>query len=131
MSFEAALQLLILLATQNGEFLAQLPGLPSASKVFSDLSDSQALHYQSLQSLQSTVCYTGKCLYEAYAHIPVTYILCTQDEVLPLEFQLERVEVMKARGGKVDVRRLESGHCPNVSRVEETARMMVDAVEGR
>ena len=114
---------------QNNEYLTQIPGPPSAQLVFSDLPLHDALLWQSRQSLQSAICYTGKCRYGAYRHIPVTYIVCTQDEVLTLEFQLGRVEFLKQGGRDVEVVRMECGHCPNVSRVGETASVIVGAIE--
>ena len=116
-------------AQQNNEYLIQVPGPDSASRVFSDLPLEEALHWQSKQSLQSAICYQGKCVYDAYRHIPVTFILCTEDQILTYKFQLERVEMLKKAGGKVEVLTMRTGHCPNVSDVEQTARTIVQAIE--
>jgi hypothetical protein len=59
----------------------------------------------------------------------VTFIICTEDQVLTLEFQLGRVEFLKKEGKEVDVLRMQTGHCPNVSDVEQTARVIVQAIE--
>ncbi|KAJ9602328.1 hypothetical protein H2200_013183 [Cladophialophora chaetospira] len=114
---------------ENGEYLTQMPGPISAQKVFSDLPLEEALLWQSRQSLQSAICYTGKCVYDAYRHIPITYIICTQDEVLTPEFQEGRVEFLRKEAKELDVVRMETGHCPNISALEETARVIVGAIE--
>jgi predicted esterase len=73
----------------------------------------------------------GKCVYDAYAHIPTTYIVCTEDEILPVDFQQGRIEFLHGQGVEVDVRTMKTGHCPNVSALEETAEVVVRAIEGR
>ncbi len=117
------------ISSQNNEYLTQIPGPISAQWVFSDLPLEEALLWQSRQSLQSAICYTGKCVYDAYRHIPVTYIVCTADEVLTPEFQKGRVEFLKKEGMDVDVVKMETGHCPNVSKLEETVEVIVQAIE--
>ena len=54
------------------------------------------------------------------------------DQVLPLDFQLGRIEFLKSVGAKqLTVARLATGHCPNVSAIAETARVVCDAVESK
>ncbi len=68
-------------------------------------------------------------MYDAYRHIPVTYIVCAGDQVLTPEFQLGRVELLREQAKELDVVTMDTGHCPNISKVEETAEVIVQAIE--
>lgn len=97
--------------------------------IYSDLPLEEAVRWRDLQVLQSVPCYAGKTVYDAYRHIPVTYIYCSKDKVLTPDFQQERIEFLQKAAKEFDLRRLETGHCPNVSKPEETARVICDAIE--
>ena len=97
--------------------------------IFSDLPLEEALTWQGRLSLQSTICYAGKAVYDAYRHIPVSYIFCAGDKVLPPDFQQGRIDFLKKEAKELDLFCLETGHCPNVSEPEATARVICDAVE--
>lgn len=82
--------------------------------------------------MQSSRSFTDKVLHDAYRYIPVTYIICTRDEILPPDFQRERIEFHReAKGGDIDTFELDVGHCPNVTAPEKTADMVRRAVEGK
>ena len=116
---------------QEATYLRQVPEL-SAAKVFSDLPHEKGLEWVGRMSLQSSRSFTDEVLYDSYRHIPVTYILCTRDEILPPKFQEERIEFLKeATGGKVDTFELNVGHCPNASAPEETAELVHRAIVGK
>lgn len=101
--------------------------VPSAEINFSDLSLSEALEWQAKMSEHSTISFAGTLTYAAYKDIPVSYLHCEADKVIPLEFQKGMMEMVeKESGRKVDVHVCNSGHCPNVSmpgRVVEVIRM--------
>lgn len=79
---------------------------------------------------QSAKVFTDPVTYDAYRHIPVSYILCERDAVLLPDWQMGRIEFLKkARAdGKVDVVRFDTGHCPNISKPEATARKVIEAL---
>lgn len=79
---------------------------------------------------QSARCFTDKVTYDAFRHIPVSYILCEQDNVLLPWWQERRIEFLKtARAdGEVHVVRFNTGHCPNISEPEATAQKVLEAV---
>lgn len=82
-------------------------------------------------SMQSSRSFTDKALHDSYRHIPVTYILCTRDEILPPDFQKERIAFLKeAKGGNVDTFELDVGHCPNASAPKATAELVHKAIMG-
>lgn len=71
-----------------------------------------------------------KIQYASYLQNPVTWILCTKDEVLITSFQRDRIAfIEQEKGEKVDVVELEVGHCPNVSAIELTAKTIAEAVK--
>ena len=112
-------------------YLRQVPEL-SAAKVFSDLPHEEGLKWVQRMSMQSSRSFGDKARYDAYRQIPVTYILCTKDEILPPDFQRERIEFLKgASGGNLDTFELDVGHCPNASAPEKTAHLVHRAIIGK
>jgi len=97
--------------------------------VYSDMPLAQALEWVSQMWPHSARSFTDKIQGAGYLHSPVTYILCTKDEVLLPSFQRERIELIeREKGKKIDVVELDVGHCPNVSATELTARTVVEAI---
>jgi pimeloyl-ACP methyl ester carboxylesterase len=48
--------------------------------------------------------------------IPVSYILCEQDQIIVPEMQQQYIQMIEeASGNEVDVHRLDAGHAPNIS----------------
>lgn len=57
---------------------------------------------------------------------PVTYVVCTKDLIINLEQQQGLVKRLEeVRGEKVDLRSLESGHCPQWSVLRELVDVLV------
>ena len=82
----------------------------------SDLPASEALEWAKLMPEHSTITFSGALTYAGYKHIPVSYLLCTADVVVPPELQQSMVDMMVNEAGvKVDVHTIASDHCPNVS----------------
>ena len=81
-------------------------------------------------SAQSAQVFSDTVTYDAYRHIPVSYILCERDAVLLPEWQKGRIDFLKkARAdGEVKIVRFDTGHCPNVSEPEAAARKVVEAL---
>lgn len=103
----------------------------SAPIVFSDMPLEQGKQWVSKMWCQSVRSFNDKIQHASYLHNPVTWILCTKDEVLTPSFQRGCIEFIEQekQGEKVDVVELEVGHCPNVSAIELTAKTIVEAVE--
>ncbi len=111
-------------------YLCQIPEL-SAAKVFSDLPHDEGLKWVGRMSMQSSRSFIDKVLYDSYRDIPVTYIICTRDEILPPAFQKERIAFLREeKGGNVDTFELDVGHCPNASAPEATADLVHKAIMG-
>ena len=98
--------------------------------IFSDLPLEEAMQSIHRMSLQSTRSFTEKTVHDAYRHVPVSYILCTGDAVLPPAFQQERIDFLQQESRhKVGVWLLDTGHCPNVSAPEKAAKVISDAAQ--
>jgi hypothetical protein len=88
----------------------------SSKANFSDLPASEALEWAKLKPEHSTVTFSGELTYAGYKHIPVSYLLCTADIVVPPELQQSMIDMMVSEAGvNVDVHTIPSGHCPNAS----------------
>ena len=74
--------------------------------------------------VSSLVRWNGKSMYQAVEHcawreIPVTYIYTSQDMTVPLDYQKSMVEYMQAEGLVVRTVELATGHCPNLTMMQE------------
>ncbi|KAI1304800.1 Alpha/beta hydrolase fold-1 [Xylaria venustula] len=88
----------------------------NAATCFSDLPREQGLYYHSQFAQHSAVSFTNKLTYAGYKDVPVSYLLCEEDLVVPPEIQRREIEMIETEtGSKVDVTSIKSGHCPNVS----------------
>lgn len=88
----------------------------SSTVSFSDLPASEALEWAKIMPEHSTVTFSGELTHPGYKHIPVSYLLCTADLVIPPKFQDGIIEMMINEAGvEVDVHTIPAGHCPNVS----------------
>jgi pimeloyl-ACP methyl ester carboxylesterase len=71
----------------------------------------------------------GEHGYAGWMDVPVWYIATTEDKSLPIEAQRMFVQMAKDAGGDVTLREVESSHSPMLSRPEETAGIVFDAVK--
>lgn len=83
-------------------------------------------------SPQSARCFTEKMTYDAFRHIPVSFIFCELDNVLLPWWQEKRIEFLKSArsDGKVHVVKFNTGHCPNITNPEATAQKVLEALHG-
>ncbi|KAL1657035.1 hypothetical protein SLS61_000075 [Didymella pomorum] len=96
--------------------------------VANDLPYAQAYEYalqlphHSAASFQSEV---TKC---AYKDIPLSYIFCERDMVISPEIQQRFIDTIEeVSGNKVDVKKIDAGHVPMWSKMDETVRLLVEA----
>lgn len=102
-----------------------------AKECFSDLPIEEAIEWGMKMSKQSVVSFSNELTYAGYKYVPVSYIFCEQDRILRPDFQRNVIAgIEKLSGNKVDVRRLDAGHCPNVSNPVGTAKVIAEAIVG-
>ena len=78
----------------------------------------------------SAVSFQGEVTQASYKDIPLTYIFCEKDLVINPETQQRFIDTIEEVSGKsVDVKRIDSGHCPQWSKPDELVGLIVQAAE--
>lgn len=68
--------------------------------------------------------------YTAWKHIPTTYVICSEDDVIPALLQEKfAVQATDGKEGRVKVERMQANHWPFVHMPEETAYIIMRAVK--
>ncbi|OCT51589.1 hypothetical protein CLCR_08948 [Cladophialophora carrionii] len=117
-----------LISGTQGEFMSHVTE-DSAKLTFSDLPFEEAKVWAERMSYHSASSFEGKLTYPGYNKIPVSYIFCEKDVILPPEFQRSVIAgIERESGKKVDVLRLSAAHCPNISAPQELAAIVVKAI---
>jgi pimeloyl-ACP methyl ester carboxylesterase len=91
--------------------------------LFADLDADRAAEAHRQFVLQSAASFASASTARARSH-PTTYILCTEDEAIPIEAQ----EAMSASADSTI--RLQSAHCPQLSQPRELAQALAGALVG-
>ncbi|KIW95182.1 uncharacterized protein Z519_03766 [Cladophialophora bantiana CBS 173.52] len=112
----------------EGDFMSHVIE-ESAKLTFSDLPFEEAKEWVKRMPYHSALSFDGKLTYPGYNHIPVSFIICEKDVILPPEFQRSVIDgIERESGKKVDVHMLNTGHCPNASAPEDLASVIIKAV---
>ncbi|CAN8101370.1 unnamed protein product [Discula destructiva] len=78
---------------------------------------------QSLKSLFEG----GEQAYMGWQDVPVWYLITLEDRGLPVEVQRWMANDAREQGADVTTREIGSGHCPMLSRCEETVEFLIEA----
>ncbi|KAF2626922.1 alpha/beta-hydrolase [Macroventuria anomochaeta] len=98
--------------------------------VCNDLPYSQAYENALQLPHHSAVSFQSEVTQTSYKDIPVTYIYCERDIVIAPEIQQRFIDTIEeVSGSKVDVRRIDAGHCPNWSKPDELVKLLVGAAQ--
>lgn len=88
----------------------------SASLSFSDLPQEEGISWVKSFRAHSAASFACALRYAGYLDVPVSYLLCEEDLVIPHSIQREEIEMIEQKtGNKVDVTTVKSGHCPTAS----------------
>lgn len=68
-------------------------------------------------------------VYAGWLDVPVWYLLCTLDRAIPIQAQEGMVASAREAGANFTTKKLESGHSPFLSQVDETVQFILEAVE--
>lgn len=104
----------------NGRFTMK----ETASTIYHDLALEEANYWASKIIDQSYAVQTTPITRTAYKYIPSTYVMTEDDHALPLQYQ----EMFAAASG-AEVKRISSGHSPQLSKPEELAGLVEAAAE--
>ncbi|KAI2775264.1 alpha/beta-hydrolase [Daldinia loculata] len=104
--------------------------LPAAAAlIISDLPDAKEREaiVRKFQT-HSSASFASELTYPGYKDLPVSYMLCEEDAILPPKYQREWIEsIEKESGNKVDVTSLQVGHCPSYTKPQEVINWIVNA----
>ncbi|RDL36076.1 uncharacterized protein BP5553_06688 [Venustampulla echinocandica] len=96
-----------------------LDPLPNTRACFPELSETEGLKWTARMPGHSATSFTDKATYPAYKFIPMSYMLCETDLVIPPKYQRSMVEMVEKESGRpVDVHSYAIGHAPNVTMPE-------------
>lgn len=68
-------------------------------------------------------------VYEAWRHLPTSYLVCTDDQAMPLRDQEAMIRAARAEGGVVHVSHVKSGHSPFLSKPDEVVKWIERVAE--
>jgi hypothetical protein len=102
-----------------------LEPVANAKDNFSDLSTEEGIAWAKQMPEHSTASFGGELTYAGYKDVPVSYLFTEKDQTVTPEMQQVCIDnIEQATGNKVDVRRLDSGHFPFLSRPNEVAQII-------
>lgn len=112
----------------QGDYM-HLDGAGAAPAIYNDLPEKEALEWANRGRSQSTISFLDPLTFAAVEHVPVTYIHTERDSIIPLEYQKAFVEKLAKRNAKnVSTVSINTGHMPNVTAPEVTAKGIIDAI---
>ncbi|KAI1110096.1 Alpha/beta hydrolase fold-1 [Nemania sp. NC0429] len=98
-----------------------------AKETFSDLPPEKAKRWQNTFSEHSAVSFINPLTHPGYKDVPVSYLLCEDDVVIPPEQQRREIEMVEREtGNKVDVTSIRAGHAPTASVPDQVLAWVLD-----
>lgn len=94
-----------------------------------DLAPEDAKNWAAQLVVHPTSAQWTNVTHEAFRAIPVTYLLCENDQALPLEVQKMMCGRIEALGVKVDYETCSAGHSPFLSMPDELAKIISKVAE--
>lgn len=78
----------------------------------------------------SAVSFAGPLTHAGYKDIPVSYLFCEEDLIIPPAYQRAGIDLVERESGnKVDVTYVKSGHIPNNTKPQEVINWFVHLAE--
>jgi len=94
--------------------------LDARVRFYGDLDDESAASWLAHTRPHPAVAQLTPLTYTAYLHHPVSYLLCTRDEALPIEAQKGMVASLPG----IDVHSVDAGHSPYLSKEAEVVAVI-------
>ncbi|CAO2657028.1 Nn.00g058310.m01.CDS01 [Neocucurbitaria sp. VM-36] len=103
-----------------------ISALAMTGAIADDLPWEQAYPLALQLSHHSAISFRGAVTQVAYESIPVSYVVCEKDFIIPPETQRRFIKMAEEGSGrKVDVKSLDCGHCPNWTMPEKLVEVVV------
>ncbi|OAP55372.1 hypothetical protein AYL99_10345 [Fonsecaea erecta] len=97
-----------------------------AKATFPDLDFDKAVATVKSMSRHSARSFASEVTYAGYQHVPVSFIVCENDMIIPPDVQRGYIEMIGRESGReVDVHTLPTGHCPNTTAPNKLAKVIV------
>ncbi|KIW22402.1 uncharacterized protein PV07_12290 [Cladophialophora immunda] len=97
-----------------------------AKATFPDLEFDKAVATVRSMSRHSALSFASEVTYPGYKHVPVSFIVCENDMIIPPDLQRGYIEMIRRESGSaVDVHTLNTGHCPNTTAPDQLAKVIV------
>jgi pimeloyl-ACP methyl ester carboxylesterase len=105
------------------------PASKCAELLLSDLPQQQAEAVIAGLARHSSVSFGGALTHPGYKDVPVSYLVCEDDQAVPVKTQREEIAMMDEESGrKVDVSYINTGHCPHISAPEKVVKWVLSMV---
>jgi hypothetical protein len=102
----------------------------SAAMAFNDIPLDEGIAWIKKMSQHSSASFGNELTHAGYKDVPVSYLFCENDKCVPPEVQQKAIDnIEEASGNKVDVTRINTGHCPTVSAPEKVVDWFVGLAE--
>lgn len=96
----------------------------------SEMPADEAAAWCSKMSTHSSNSLTDRLTHAGYTDVPVSYLVCENDDVILPESQREMIAMIeRVSGEKVDVTSMQTGHCPNITTLSELVDWIVRIAE--
>lgn len=98
--------------------------------MLSDLPLEEAEAWADRMSTHSSTSFANELTYAGYKDVPVSYLICERDVIIPPERQRGMIEMIeRVSGNKVDVSTIQSGHCVNITELAKWVDWIVEVAE--
>ena len=121
------LQILPLTLSQEKGWMYHSSISESAALTFSDLPKEEGEDWAKKFVQHSAISFAGELRHGGYRDIPVSYLFCEEDLVIPPDNQRAGIDLIeKESGKKVDVTSIRAGHAPPVSEPQKVVDWILD-----
>ncbi|KAK8065790.1 alpha/beta-hydrolase [Apiospora hydei] len=101
-----------------------------AERSFSKFPPEEGLVWAHTLVRHSAASFASPLTYAGYKDVPVSYLFCEDDHLIPPFVQQKRIDMIERETGKkVDVTRIDSDHVPTISRTELVIDWIIKLVE--
>ncbi|KAL7627041.1 hypothetical protein AAE478_003817 [Parahypoxylon ruwenzoriense] len=89
----------------------------AAALIFSGLPNKEEAEAQTKGFLShSAANFSSKLTHPSYKDVPMSYLFCEKNQIIPAKYQRSRIEIIERESGKkVDITSVNAGHCPQVT----------------
>lgn len=95
--------------------------------IFAQISPAERTEYANRLLKHSSRTFNDPLMSSSYLQIPATFLLCTDDPVIPPVLQREMVDKARKIGADVVIKEINSDHVPMVSHPEEVVKVLLEA----